>query len=179
MICRANGPPESESLILKVDRSPSVASQITRTMPASGTIAHQRLWTADRVTTPIRIMPTTASRRPSTSIAENPSASSTGGPTAAGRPGGGEVRAARQNRNRPVASARRPAAWITLCSFVFRNRTTTAVVVPVASIMLPRTRGCRRQSILEGRQGLRGRSRGGADCPCDGHRVSGTSGQRS
>ena len=108
MIWATSGPPESDSLMWKVDRIASVAIQITQ--PASmGTIAHQRLCTAERVTTPIKTMPTTASRRPSISIAENPSPSSTGGPTTAGW--GNPCRAA----NSPEIRLSSAVVSITLC----------------------------------------------------------------
>ena len=42
MICATSGPPESDSLISKVARIASVASQTTQP-PSIGTIAHQRL----------------------------------------------------------------------------------------------------------------------------------------
>ena len=134
MICATRGPPESDSLMWKTCSSVSVASQIVQ--PAiMGTIAHQTLCTAESVTSAIKIMPTTASRRPSTSMAAKPSARRTGGPTTAGRPS-------------PCFSANRSATArnvlivsITLCSCVLRSRATTAVVVPVASINVPRNMG--------------------------------------
>ena len=141
----------------------SVASQITQ--PASiGTIAHQMLRTADSVTTPIRIMPMAARRRPSISIAAKPSASSTGGPTTAGR--AIPCRAA----NASAASRSAETVAITLCSCVFFSRATTAVVVPLASISVPRNRGCfvsrSRSAALRRRV-----APGGPDRPADGHRV--------
>src|SRR5271157_4939517 len=118
MICATKGPPDSDSLMWKTYSSVSVASQIVQ--PAiMGTMAHQTLCTADSVTSAIKNMPTTASRRPSTSMAAKPSARRTGGPTTAGRPS-------------PCFSANRSATArtvlivsITLCSCVLRSRATT------------------------------------------------------
>ena len=119
----------------KVARIHSVASQTSH--PAiKGTSAHQRLWVAVRVTSPIRTIPTIASRRPSTSMLAKPSASRTGGPTIAGRPS--LFRAAK----RSAFSRSLLTVDLTSCSPVFLSRTTTAVVLASRSISVPTKSGC-------------------------------------
>ena len=90
------------------------------------------------------------------------------GAPAGRRPPAGRAGAApRTRRPRPRRAA---TVSITLCSFVFRSRTTTAVVVPLESISVPEEQRMLRQPVLERRQGRRV-GRRGPDRPADRHRV--------
>ena len=71
----------------------------------------------------------------------------------------------RSRRPRPAGPS---TVSITLCSCVFRRRTTTAVVVPVSSISVPRKRGWRASRSLSFASAS---ASARPDGPADGHRV--------
>ena len=73
-------PARERELQARAARATVSAPSQTVQPATSGTSAHQRLRVAVNVTRPIRAMPTTASRRPSVSIAVKPSASKHGRP---------------------------------------------------------------------------------------------------
>ena len=83
-------------------------------------------------------------------------------------PPAGRARAAPRTRRPPRAGAATVA--ITLCSCVFFSRTTTAVVVPLASISVPRNSGCCVSRSLSAAS-ADGVARRGPDRPADRHRV--------